>query len=46
MEQHSDIYSTRCEGRKASSFHKLQRVYTSLDQEDPEFKIDHPQNTG
>ena len=21
-------------------------IYTSLDQEDPEFKIDHPQNTG
>ena len=27
MEQHSDVYSSRCEGRRASGFHKLQRMY-------------------
>ena len=36
MEQHSDVYSSRCEGRRASGFHKLQRMfryYTTLKSE-------------
>ena len=30
MEQHSDVDSSRCEGRRASGFHKLQRMYLNL----------------